>query len=232
MSMDKDVNAIRALRISNSRRSPRTDQDQHHPDHQGAAPADAVAHRPPDQLRDAETDQKTGQGQLCIAMQLALQHRQGRQVDVDGQGRERHQGAEDQQQPQVSPNIRRGLGFGGVRHGGAHEAGVRAIWANERLSGYHSIDVCLSPDGREERTGTTWSPTYRADVQEMELTHLMRTVASDEHEIMNGDAVECLKSIETASIDLIFADPPYDIGKDFDGIHVRVDEAEYFEWCW
>lgn len=61
---------------------------------------------------------------------------------------------------------------------------------------------------------------------------MMREFAADGHKIVHGDAVEALKSIETSSIDLIFADPPYNIGKDFDGIHDRVDEAEYFDWCW
>ncbi|AOW47999.1 methyltransferase (plasmid) [Acetobacter ascendens] len=52
------------------------------------------------------------------------------------------------------------------------------------------------------------------------------------HKIIHQDAVEALKAIETASIDLIFADPPYNIGKDFDGIHDKVDESEYLGWCW
>lgn len=60
----------------------------------------------------------------------------------------------------------------------------------------------------------------------------MREFADDRHRIIHWDAVEALMSIETASIDLIFADPPYNIGKDFDGIHDRVDESEYFDWCW
>lgn len=60
----------------------------------------------------------------------------------------------------------------------------------------------------------------------------MREFAADGHKIIEGDATEALKSIESSSVDLIFADPPYNIGKDFDGIHDRVDEAEYFEWCW
>lgn len=52
------------------------------------------------------------------------------------------------------------------------------------------------------------------------------------HTIYHGDAVQVLKSIETESVDLIFADPPYNIGKDFDGTHDKVEEEEYFSWCW
>jgi len=62
--------------------------------------------------------------------------------------------------------------------------------------------------------------------------YVMRAFAGDGHKIIHGDAIEALASVETASVDLIFADPPYNIGKDFDGIHDRVDETEYFEWCW
>ncbi|HEL4773735.1 adenine-specific DNA-methyltransferase [Stenotrophomonas maltophilia] len=61
---------------------------------------------------------------------------------------------------------------------------------------------------------------------------MIREFAADGHTVVHGDAIEGLKSIDTSSIDLIFADPPYNIGKDFDGIHDRVDEAEYLDWCW
>lgn len=55
---------------------------------------------------------------------------------------------------------------------------------------------------------------------------------ADGHAIHHGDALEVLGTIDTGSIDLIFADPPYNIGKDFDGIHDRVEESLYFDWCW
>lgn len=53
-----------------------------------------------------------------------------------------------------------------------------------------------------------------------------------DHTIFHGEAVEVLKSIETGSVDLIFADPPYNIGKDFDGVHDKVNDSDYFSWCW
>lgn len=61
---------------------------------------------------------------------------------------------------------------------------------------------------------------------------MSQTYAADGHTIHHGEALEVLKSIPDASVDLIFADPPYNIGKDFDGIHDRVEESEYFAWCW
>lgn len=53
-----------------------------------------------------------------------------------------------------------------------------------------------------------------------------------EHTVVHGDVLDVLKDIESNTIDLIFADPPYNIGKDFDGIHDKIEEEEYFRWCW
>lgn len=47
-----------------------------------------------------------------------------------------------------------------------------------------------------------------------------------------GDSLEVLKNIKSESVDLVFADPPYGIGKDFgvtDDTWGSVDE--YLEWC-
>jgi adenine-specific DNA-methyltransferase len=48
-----------------------------------------------------------------------------------------------------------------------------------------------------------------------------------------GDAIAVLeKRIPDASVDLIFADPPYNIGKKFSGFIDRwPSDAEYIEWC-
>ena len=53
------------------------------------------------------------------------------------------------------------------------------------------------------------------------------------HKIYNGDVIESLSLVEDESVDLIFADPPYNIGKDFNG---RMDywatDQLYIEWCY
>ena len=56
----------------------------------------------------------------------------------------------------------------------------------------------------------------------------------DEHQIVLGDAIHALKtSIPDESIDLIFADPPYNIGKDFNGRKDKWDsEKDYLDWCY
>lgn len=59
----------------------------------------------------------------------------------------------------------------------------------------------------------------------------MRKFEGDGHTIMHGDVLEALASVETGSVDLIFADPPYNIGKDFNGLHDRREEDDYLGWC-
>ena len=53
-----------------------------------------------------------------------------------------------------------------------------------------------------------------------------------EHRIIWGDAVEALQTVQDRSVDLIFADPPYNIGKVFNGEKDKwpSDEA-YVSWC-
>lgn len=56
--------------------------------------------------------------------------------------------------------------------------------------------------------------------------------SEDGHSIYNGDAIEVLKSIPDESIDLIFADPPYNIGKKFANfIDKWPSDSAYVEWC-
>lgn len=62
----------------------------------------------------------------------------------------------------------------------------------------------------------------------------MSKYGTDDHRIYNGDAVEILRNeVEDKSIDLIFADPPYNIGKDFNGRKdVWKSDESYLEWCY
>ena len=58
-------------------------------------------------------------------------------------------------------------------------------------------------------------------------------LGNDNYKIFHGDALEALSLIEDESVDLIFADPPYNIGKNFAGCKDKweTDEA-YLEWCY
>nr|WP_321226847.1 adenine-specific DNA-methyltransferase [uncultured Psychroserpens sp.] len=56
----------------------------------------------------------------------------------------------------------------------------------------------------------------------------------DNHKIILGNSIEILKNdIQDESIDLIFVDPPYNIGKDFNGLIDKWDKDEdYLTWCY
>jgi len=61
----------------------------------------------------------------------------------------------------------------------------------------------------------------------------MEILGTENHKIILGDALEALKTLPNNSVDLIFADPPYNIGKNFNGhIEKWKSEESYLEWCY
>jgi site-specific DNA-methyltransferase (adenine-specific) len=62
----------------------------------------------------------------------------------------------------------------------------------------------------------------------------MEILGNRNHKIIQGDSLEILTSeIPNNSIDLIFVDPPYNIGKNFNGIKDKwVTDEEYLNWCY
>lgn len=62
----------------------------------------------------------------------------------------------------------------------------------------------------------------------------MKRFESEGHIIFQGDVIDILeKKIKNNSIDLIFADPPYNIGKDFNGRKDKWENDEdYLNWCY
>ncbi len=61
----------------------------------------------------------------------------------------------------------------------------------------------------------------------------METLGNNKHKIIYADALEALKTLPDNSVDLIFADPPYNIGKNFNGKIEKWDtEESYLEWCY
>lgn len=51
--------------------------------------------------------------------------------------------------------------------------------------------------------------------------------------VILGDAIEALSTISNESVDLIFADPPYNIGKNFNGLKDKWEsDGEYLKWCY
>ena len=61
----------------------------------------------------------------------------------------------------------------------------------------------------------------------------MEILGNDKHKIIYADALEALKTLPDNSVDLIIADPPYNIGKNFNGKIEKWDtEESYLNWCY
>jgi adenine-specific DNA-methyltransferase len=58
----------------------------------------------------------------------------------------------------------------------------------------------------------------------------MKKYTNEKSTVFHGDVLECFSEIKECSVDLVFADPPYNIGKDFNGIKDEYDPEEYIIW--
>lgn len=57
-------------------------------------------------------------------------------------------------------------------------------------------------------------------------------IHNDNHLVACGDSIELIKLLKDKSVDLIFADPPYNIGKDFgNNKDIWNSTDTYLEWC-
>lgn len=67
----------------------------------------------------------------------------------------------------------------------------------------------------------------------VDINSAFEIYGGNDGKIIHGDALEILKTIPDESVDLIFVDPPYNIGKDFAG---RKDkwktDDDYLSWCY
>jgi site-specific DNA-methyltransferase (adenine-specific) len=61
-------------------------------------------------------------------------------------------------------------------------------------------------------------------------TELFASQLLEQGKIHQGDCIELMKQIETGTIDLVFADPPFNIGYDYDEYHDEQDADEYVAW--
>lgn len=48
--------------------------------------------------------------------------------------------------------------------------------------------------------------------------------------VRQGDCVEFMRDLPSESVDMVFADPPFNIGKDY-GEHSSDNRADYWQWC-
>jgi DNA modification methylase len=49
--------------------------------------------------------------------------------------------------------------------------------------------------------------------------------------IHQGDCIKLMQRIEAGSVDLVFADPPFNIGYEYDQYDDRQDDQKYLDWC-
>ena len=54
---------------------------------------------------------------------------------------------------------------------------------------------------------------------------------NNSNKILNGDATELFKEIQDNSIDITFADPPFNLKKKYNGYKDSLEFEEYLEWC-
>ncbi len=55
---------------------------------------------------------------------------------------------------------------------------------------------------------------------------------SEHGELHQGDCLDLLASLDDASVDVVFADPPFNLNKDYGkGVSDNLAEHEYLEWC-
>ena len=70
-------------------------------------------------------------------------------------------------------------------------------------------------------------------VERLKLSETFKYIYNDNSLIANGDNLILLESLSDNSIDLIFADPPYNLGKDFGNNSDSWDcKQEYLNWCY
>jgi len=51
--------------------------------------------------------------------------------------------------------------------------------------------------------------------------------------LFSEDCLEVLKILKSETVDCVFADPPFNLGKNYrNGFNDKVEEAEYYSWCW
>jgi len=61
----------------------------------------------------------------------------------------------------------------------------------------------------------------------------MEVLGNEQHKIIHGDALDVLRKLSDNSVDLIFADPPYNIGKNFNGHKDKwATDEDYLNWCY
>ena len=69
--------------------------------------------------------------------------------------------------------------------------------------------------------------------KEKEIVNMNEKITQEGHTLICSDVFEGLSLVENESIDLIFIDPPYNIGKKFHNTHDKwKNDEDYLKWCY
>lgn len=62
---------------------------------------------------------------------------------------------------------------------------------------------------------------------------IMQPFLQTQHGVLfSADCLDFLGSLKSETVDCVFADPPFNLGKDYkNGFNDKVEETEYFAWC-
>jgi len=81
---------------------------------------------------------------------------------------------------------------------------------------------------RQLQQNTSWHPLSLCE-KEAKAFAVHRT---DKGVLLEGDCLEILPYIHSNSIDLVFADPPFNLAKNYgQTVNDRLSDAEYVQWC-
>jgi DNA modification methylase len=86
---------------------------------------------------------------------------------------------------------------------------------------YHEIK-----DGRRFAMAVETEVQTKTEIQS-ELLPVETVTAGKIHQ---GDCIDLMQKIEAGTIDLVFADPPFNIGYEYDEYHDRQEDDEYVSW--
>ena len=105
------------------------------------------------------------------------------------------------------------------------------------------LEICLSMGYIPEKYRTTFFEKVLdiskilSDHERSDSKHQNNTIPvyyrTSLGQLYNGDCIQVMKSIQDDSVDLVFADPPFNLAKTYDeGIDDDLSTSKYLSWCY
>jgi len=76
--------------------------------------------------------------------------------------------------------------------------------------------------------GENYNGKIMSDVKDVFITMPKKYLFKDGYMAVLGNSISIMKKMKSGSIDLIFADPPYNLGKEFER---KLQKKQYIKWC-